>query len=113
MIEAEGNVRSLRGELQQLSQRQDSIHGRVDLIYETSTEFFSTLEERINTQRQLTSQLWIGLARVGGWIPNTARPLDVEEQRYLTHINNENMMEQRVSEVDRIDIHTAQEIPKL
>eukprot|EP00435_Cladocopium_sp_Y103_P043708 s823_g12.t1 len=60
-------------------------------MYETSTEFFNTLDEGINNQRQLTSHFWMGLARVGGWIPNTARPFNLEEQRNLTHLNNENM----------------------
>ena len=33
----------------------------------------------------------MGLAHVGGWVPNTRRCLDSEEQRYLTHLNNESI----------------------
>ena len=60
-------------------------------MYKVSTEFFNELDDGVKQQQQLTGPLWIGLARVGGWIPNTRRCMDSGTERYLTHLNNESM----------------------
>ena len=80
MVEAEENMKSLREEVQGMHSRQESLTSKVDQMYEVSTEFFNELEDGVEQQQQLTGHLWMGLARVGGWIPNTTRFLDPEEQ---------------------------------
>jgi len=80
MVEAEENMKSLREEVQGMHSRQESLTSKVDQMYEVSTEFFNELEDGVEQQQQLTGHLWMGLARVGGWIPNTRRFLDPEEQ---------------------------------
>ena len=91
MAEAEENMKSLREEVHGMHSRQNSLTAKVDQMYEVSTEFFNELDDRVKQQQQLTGHVWMGFARVGGWISNTRRFLDPEKQRYLTHLNNENM----------------------
>ena len=103
MAEAEENMKSLREEVHGMYSKQDSLTGKVDQMYEVSTEFFNELDDGVKQQQQLTGHLWMGFGRVGGWIRNTRRFLDPEEQRYLMHLNNENMddygQESKVREV--------------
>ena len=74
MVEAEENMKRLREEVQGMHSRQE-----MDQMYEVGTEFIE-LDDGVEQQQQLTGHLWMGLARVGGWIPNTRRFLDPEEQ---------------------------------
>ena len=93
MAEAEENMKSLPEEVHGMHSRQDSLTAKVDQMYEVSTEFFNELDDGVKQQQQLTGHPWMGFARVGGWISNTRRFVDPEEQRNLTHLNNENMDE--------------------